>query len=268
MIKNKILAIGLAAILSVPFIGAGYFGKVYAANTDIASRLKAGGVIPAGNYKLTKKVDVTKPVSAYGVVVDASGCPSDTIAIVAKANISGITIKNPQRQGISVQKCSNVKIKDCKVTGAQFAGIEAKDDVSNITFENCQSDYNFDNVKKGENADGFGIKNGAKNITLINCSATGNSDDGYDTYTAGSNITFIKCTASNNGSGQNGDGNGFKLGPCTYKGQNGGLVTVKNCTATNNKGWGFLRNHNKVAPVQSGNIATGNKKGQFNWQLD
>lgn len=66
------------------------------------------------------------------------------------------------------------------------------------------------------------------------------------------------------------DGNGFKLGPCLYKGQDGGLVTVKDCRAINNKGVGFLRNHNKVTPIQSGNIATGNiatgnKGGNFSW---
>jgi len=71
--------------------------------------------------------------------------------------------------------------------------------------------------------------------------------------------------AQDNGRGANGDGNGFKLGPCLYKGQDGGLITVRNCRAINNKGVGFLRNHNKINPIQSGNVATGNKGGDFFW---
>lgn len=241
--------------------------KVNAA-TDIATLLVAGGTIPAGSYKLTKGVTITKDIIATGVVIDASGCPTDTIAIVAKASITGLTINSPKRQGISMQNCTGKTLKNCTVTKAQFAGIEVKNNVSNITIDGCVSNYNYDAANKGENADGFGIKNGAKNITLKNCSATGNSDDGYDTYTAGANITFTNCKATSNGGYTNGDGNGFKLGPNLYNGVDGGLVTVKNCTATNNKGWGFLRNHNKVTPVQSGNIATGNVKGQFSWILN
>ncbi|AAK79928.1 parallel beta-helix repeat protein [Clostridium acetobutylicum] len=263
--NKKILSLLTSVAIISSVASFGVQAKSVNAKGDIASKLEAGGVIPAGNYTLNRGVKVTKPISAEGVVIDASACPKGTIAIVARANISGITINNAKRQGISVQNCSGITIKNCKVTKAQFAGIEAKDNVSNVTFENCESDYNFDNANGGEDADGFGIKNGAKNITLKNCVAIGNSDDGYDTYTAGSNITFLGCRAQNNGSGKNGDGNGFKLGPCLYKNQDGGLVTVKNCTALNNKGVGFLRNHNKVAPVQSGNIASGNKGGDFKW---
>lgn len=236
--------------------------------TDIAAQLIAGGTIPAGNYKLTRGVTITKDIVANGVIIDASGCPADTIAIIAKASITGITINYPQRQGISVQSCSGKTLKECTVTHAQFSGIEIKDNVSNITLEKCTSNYNFDNAKQGENADGFGIKNGAKDITLMDCSSTGNSDDGYDCYSSGNNIKFINCKAANNGSGKNGDGNGFKLGPCSYKGIKGGFITVTNCTATGNQGWGFLRNHNTKDPVQSGNVANNNKKGQFKWALD
>lgn len=239
--------------------------KVSAKNKDIASLLKAGGTIPAGHYKLTKGVKVTKDIVANNVVIDASGCPKGTIAITAKASIKGITINYPQRQGISVQSCKGKTLENCTVTHAQFAGIEVKNNVSNITLKNCKSNDNYDDAGQGEDADGFGIKNGAHDITLIKCSANHNSDDGFDCYTSGSNITFKNCTATNNGFGKNGDGNGFKLGPCKYKNQNGGLVTVRNCKAKNNKGWGFLRNHNTVAPIHSGNTATGNKKGQFSW---
>ncbi|WP_026884015.1 right-handed parallel beta-helix repeat-containing protein [Clostridium akagii] len=269
--NKKVLSIISMVALAMSLIAVPVSAKTTvssSASTDIASKLIAGGTIPAGNYTLSKGVTVTKDVVANGVVVDASGCPSDTVAIIAKANITGITINYPQRQGISVQSCSGKTIKNCTVTHAQFAGIEAKDSVSKITFDSCISNNNYDAASDGENADGFGIKNGATNITLKNCSSTGNSDDGYDCYTAGNNITFIGCKAINNGSGGNGDGNGFKLGPCSYNGVDGGLITVTNCTATNNKGWGFLRNHNKVTPVQSGNVATGNKKGQFSWDLN
>lgn len=263
--KKKIISILSVAFLTLSL---GIAPMKINAATDIATLLEKGGTIPTGNYKLTRGVKVTKDIIANGVVIDASGCPNDTIAIVAKASITGITVNNAKRQGISVQECSGKTLKNCTVTKAQFAGIEVKNNVSNITLDGCISNNNYDPAGKGENADGFGIKNGAKNITLKNCSATGNSDDGYDTYTAGANITFTGCKAISNGSGSNGDGNGFKLGPNSYNGVEGGLITVKNCTATNNKGWGFLRNHNKVAPVQSGNTATGNKAGQFNWNLN
>lgn len=84
--------------------------KMIKSGNDIAAKLEAGGAIPAGRYKLNRGVKVTKPVSAYGVIIDASGCPSNTIAIKASASISGITINNPQRQGISVQNCSGMEM--------------------------------------------------------------------------------------------------------------------------------------------------------------
>ncbi len=261
-IVSCLASIALSILLSIPT-------TAMAANPeesyDIASLLEAGGTIPAGYYQLTRGVKVTNDVYADGVVIDASGCPKNTIAIVAKANITGITINYPQRQGISVQSCSGKTLENCTVTHAQFAGIEVKNNVSDITLRNCISNDNYDYTGEGENADGFGIKNGAYNITLINCSATGNSDDGFDCYSSGENIIFRGCTAVGNGSGTNGDGNGFKLGPCSYKGNSGGLVTVTDCTAMNNSGWGFLRNHNIVEPIQYGNTAENNRKGQFNW---
>lgn len=269
--NKKVLSIISIVALSTSLIAVPVLGKTkisYSRSSDISAKLITGGTIPAGNYTLSKGVTVTKDIIANGVIIDASKCPKNTIAIIAKANITGLTINYPQRQGISVQSCTNKTIKNCTVTHAQFAGIEVKNNVSNITLQGCSSNYNDDKVTGGENADGFGIKNGAKNITLKYCSSTGNSDDGYDCYTAGNNITFISCKAISNGGDTDGDGNGFKLGPCSYNGVNGGLVTVENCTATNNKGVGFLRNHNKVTPIQSGNIATGNKKGQFSWTLN
>ncbi|MBU3100742.1 MULTISPECIES: right-handed parallel beta-helix repeat-containing protein [Clostridium] len=262
--KNRVIAILSVLALTASISIGGVPLKANAA-TDIATLLEKGGTIPAGNYKLTRGVKVTKDIIANKVVIDASGCPNDTIAIVANASITGITINSPQRQGISIQDCSGKTLKNCTVTKAKFAGIEAKNNVSNILIEGCVSNNNYDPVNSGESADGFGIKNGAKDITLKNCSASSNSDDGYDTYTAGANITFIGCKAINSGSGGSGDGNGFKLGP---NGSSGGLITVTGCTATNNKGWGFLRNHNKVTPKQSGNIATGNLKGSFSWILN
>lgn len=264
--KKQVISILSIAVLTLS-LSIGFAPFKASAATDIATLLEKGGTIPAGNYKLKRGVTVTKDIIAKDVVIDASGCPNNTIAIVAKANITGITINNAKRQGISVQNCSGKTLTNCTVNKAQFAGIEVKNNVSDITLKGCVSNNNYDPANKGENADGFGIKNGAKNITLKNCSATGNSDDGYDTYTAGANITFIGCKAIGNGFGGNGDGNGFKLGPNLYNGVNGGLITVRDCTAADNKGWGFLRNHNKVAPIQSGNLSTGNKKGQFNWNI-
>ena len=140
--------------------------------------------------------------------------------------------------------------------------------------KNCTSHNNYDNETKGENADGFAAKLtvGYGNI-FDGCIAYRNSDDGWDLYgkqdtgTIGSVIMY-NCVAFENGYlektqeefnklfpnvnqnalesnqnsyvTQNGDGNGFKLGGSTLRGD----VFMNNCLSFNNRMHGVTDNSN------------------------
>jgi hypothetical protein len=170
--------------------------------------------------------------------------------------ISGVTIKNAGDNGICITGRNN-NITNCNISGCADAGIQIyKSTAKNNAISGCTSTKNYDEDTGGENADGFACKlsSGTGNA-FTNCTATSNSDDGYDLYNAAGAVTFSGCTASSNGKGDEGDGNGFKLGPGNY------AHSLTSCSAYNNKAWGFTRNGNTASISMSGCTGSGNGKG-------
>ena len=94
------------------------------------------------------------------------------------------------------------------IYGNQSDGIYLVGDHNIIT--NVKSFDNNSTLNGGESADGIKLAFGNENV--IRCSVTyQNSDDGVDIW--GSSGTLVEFNRSyQNGSGANGDGNGFKLG--------------------------------------------------------
>jgi hypothetical protein len=129
---------------------------------------------------------------------------------------------------------------------------------SNNLILNCDSAFNLDRAKNGENADGFGAKKkkGEGNV-IRGCRAWDNSDDGYDFYGWKSQFTLEKSFALNSAKGLSGsgsDGNGFKLGSAGGDG-NHKLVS---CFATGNKAKGFTRNNGAESSCSGGCGSWGN----------
>ena len=91
---------------------------------------------------------------------------------------------------------------------------------------------NYDPGDSGHHADGVSISSGTVNI-LRGCLFYENSDDGLDTWESSGN-TIENCVAYDNGY-DDGDGNGFKLGP-------GGNNYVTKCISFTNGTTGFTNN--------------------------
>ena len=131
------------------------------------------------------------------------------------------------------------------------------------TVINCDAYRNADPATDYENADGFSCKCYAgKGNFFYGCRAWENADDGWDCFETEYDIVIENCWAWHNGDPSlwgftsfNGDGNGFKLGGdgkvcpiiakncigfnCFSGGKaftdnnNGGLLTILNCTGWN-----------------------------------
>ena len=134
--------------------------------------------------------------------------------------------------------------------------------------------------EKGGNADGFSIKHGPTNITLIDTHAHHNSDDGYDFWGAGNEdiwsslgktkkdpiIRIFYSSALKNGKhpiGINGDGQGFKLGANSgkkYKTKDYGARLIYGSASCLNKHRGFDKNVSKAKMILLGNDSKKNKK--------
>lgn len=130
-------------------------------------------------------------------------------------------------------------------------------------------------TKKGGNADGFQIKYGSADITLIDTHAHHNSDDGYDFWKAGRNsnnpvIRIFYSSANYNGkhpTKSNGDGNGYKFGSSDTaqknRGKDWGPRLIYGSVACGNKMNGFDRNNSSAKIFSYNNQAKKNRKKNF-----
>ena len=132
--------------------------------------------------------------------------------------------------------------------------------------------------EKGGNADGFSIKEGPTNITLIDTHAHHNSDDGYDFWEAGNKtiwdrlgkskkdpvIRVFYSSALFNGKHpfkNNGDGQGFKLGGnLKLKARDYGARLVYGSASCFNKHRGFDKNVSRAKMILLGNDSRKNKE--------
>ena len=102
----------------------------------------------------------------------------------------------------------------------------------NVVFRNCDSHDNFDPQNKGQHADGINMTGPAENGLIEGCRAWNNGDDGFDLWVS-ENHTVRYCWSWNNGLGEQGNGNGFKLG-ASPSGAGGGHL-VHHCVSYGNK---------------------------------
>jgi hypothetical protein len=124
-----------------------------------------------------------------------------------------------------------------------------------VTYKNCDAYLCADpNSSNGawENANGFGVTGGVNqntsdNITFDGCRSWHNADDGFDFYGVDAYITVKNCWSFWNAYSASfvheGNGQGFKLGPCfttTYNNTVRRVIT--NCISAGNYYHGFDQN--------------------------
>jgi len=127
---------------------------------------------------------------------------------------------------------------------------------TNVVVRSCDSHHNAGG--SGENADGFN-GTGSNNCLFENCRAWANADDGWDLW-QGTDHTLRNCWAWNNGSGSEGDGNGFKLGNPDSA---GGGHRVERCIAFNNNRHGFTWNRAENGIEMYNNTSVGNERHNY-----
>ncbi|SFD21240.1 Right handed beta helix region [Chitinophaga sp. CF118] len=223
----------------------------------------------SGTIKLTSTLQCLKSgtssakINFTGGTLDCSGITSADWGVKVNGsywNITNMTIKNAPDCGLVFQTGGNNYVNNVKTTGNKDTGIQVYNGAYNVSVNNCTSSGNNDSQNAGENADGFACKlSGGSGNQFNGCTATSNADDGFDLYGQQYPVKITGSTANSNGIGANGDGNGFKLG-------SSGLSvahTITSCSASNNKpGWGFTRNGNAKGVIKySGLTGSGNGAG-------
>lgn len=231
----------------------------------IESQIEAGGTIPAGTYRITRKIVISKSgltITANDVIIDARSLTSnsgsgDAITITGSNNhLIGISVTKAGHNGICITGKANT-VENCKTYANGNTGLNLKSGAGDNLITGCISYDNYDYDKLGEDADGFGVKAGsASGNRFVNCESYNNSDDGWDFWDNQYGVRLENCYAHNNGAGLNGDGNGFKLGNTSTSANH----YLLNCTAKYNRACGFTQNGNRGTNTYINCISIGNGK--------
>lgn len=234
------------------------------------SSANPGDVIKiSGTINLTKTLQLTRSgtssakINFTGGVLNCSGQPAGSWGVKVNGsywNITNMTIKNAPDCGLVFQLGGYNYVYNVTTSGNKDSGLQIYNGSHHNSINYCNSFDNYDSQNGGENADGFACKLSAGQGNIFDhCTATHNSDDGWDLYGQPYSVTIRYCTAKNNGYGSNGDGNGFKFGSA---GQNV-PHTATNCTANNNKAWGYDGNGNVGHITRTSSGGSGNGAGLF-----
>jgi hypothetical protein len=256
----------------------GSLSNVAAVNTTVTTEsalktavanAKGGDIITiSGTINLTSTLQLlnsgtsSAKINITGGTLNGSGVSSGWVVKCNGSywNITNMTIKNGPDAGLVFQSGGFNYVSNVTATGNHDSGIQIYNGSHDNNVVSCKSNENYDTQNAGENADGFACKlSGGSGNKFTSCVANHNSDDGWDLYGQPYTVQILSCTSTNHGYGANGDGNGFKLGSA---GQNV-PHTVTNCTANNNKAWGYDGNGNTGHITITGSGGSGNGSGLF-----
>ena len=249
-------------------------------------------VLDAGEYNIDETIKVRNGailVGKEGVIINSSKV--DNAFIINSGSIKNLTIYNAQQVGVMVEKEAtvyNVVIKNTGVDspnnsrgyGVYSTGLNSNSNciVSVEAFNGYNEIANSKVTSKGGNADGFGVKFGAHDITFIDTHGHHNSDDGYDFWKAGNEapiepkkptIRIFYSSANLNGKNPltpNGDGGGFKFGSKNKSSKpqrDRGLRLIYGSVACYNKYIGFDRNGSPMKVIGKNLSARGNGNKGF-----
>ncbi|MGF7235620.1 MAG: right-handed parallel beta-helix repeat-containing protein [Frankia sp.] len=272
---------GAAGTLAAPFATVQHAVSVAQPGSVIA--LRAGVYQPTAKIGITVSGTAAKPITltSYGsehAVLDGSKLSSGDKLIITKGSywdFDRLELRNSPQQALYAQSVTHtvfrrLDIHDNHNTGLDLTGAGASDNL----IENIDSHGNHDDVTKGQNADGIGIKfgSGAGNV-VRDVRVFDNADDGIDLWEFSSPVTIEGSWSYGNGvnrwniSGFEGNGNGFKLGG----GSSGSIPSVghvvQNNASWDNTGTGFTENGNP-GPLQiSSDTAYANGSAGFYFKL-
>jgi len=234
-------------IYSVPSTGFKIYGKVATANQPIIIESYPGelAIIDGKNRTPQDVINGTHPTG------DGLKLSYGTEYVFLRK----LEIKNMAKEGIYIGSSHNV-VEGCNVHDNHRSGINIVDDTNayttpyvngwniikdNIVHDNSDADIiGILGYKDGDNADGITINSGIKNQIYHNESYH-NSDDGYDSWRSDGTI-FEYNISHDNGLGNNGNGNGFKLGGTIPLGYDSGLFTIaRHCISYNERAAGFVQ---------------------------
>jgi len=148
--------------------------------------------------------------------------------------IRGIEIRESPQKGLLIIGGDHIRVENVVSHDNHGTGFQVTDYGTFNTFSKVASYNNYEPWANGGNSDGIACSSGG-NTTIRDSVFYTNSDDGIDLWECTHN-TVTRTISYHNGYGpEQGNGDGFKLGP-------GGLNTVINCIAYNNRKRGFFWN--------------------------
>ena len=245
--------------------------------------------LKSGNYKINNPITLSDNVlvGEKNVFIDASNSTRGVIMTGGPNILANLRIDHAKDIGVEVYSknsliyrvvASNTGVKSNTTTAGHGFSVQGW---GNKEFDNYSlcivsaeafNGYNVNGgsktTKNGGNADGFQIKYGASDVTLIDTHAHHNSDDGYDFWKGGLEsenpaIRIFYSSANSNGK-RNGDGNGFKFGSSNNyqkdRGKDAGDRFIYGSVACKNRAKGFDRNKSPTKIISLGNQARGNKE--------
>jgi len=190
--------------------------------------------------------------------------------------LRNLEITRVDKHGVQI-KTSNNRVEGCTLHDNHLCGVHlmssynAKNDnytngnnivQNNIIYNNSDAGITGGNYNDGDNADGIAISSG-KNNKILNNTVSANSDDGIDVWQSDTSEIAYNLVYDN-GRGENGNGNGIKLG---------GYIGKSNCKGVRayahhnisyqNKSIGFDLNAGKNVRIEY-NTSYKNKIGYSN----
>lgn len=162
---------------------------------------------------------LNSPTQDSGIKVDGS-----------HVTVRGFEISDSGYKGIYASQADGCVFEDLNVHHCNVWGI-MNNGSANVTFRNCDSHHNFDPQNEGQHSDGINMTGPARNGLIEGCRAWNNGDDGYDFWVSEDHVVRY-CWSWNNGRGDQGNGNGFKLG--SSENNAGGGHLVHNCVSFGN----------------------------------
>lgn len=158
---------------------------------------------------------------------------------VSHVTVENLTVRDSAHLGIQLTgDSSNNVFRAITVTHNNLVGFGLYNGVTENRLEQIEATHNYDRQNGGSDADGIQIANSDFN-TVVDAALYENGDDGLDLWES-RNTSVERTISYRNGRGEQGDGNGFKLGG--GDGDGGGGQRIYRCVAFANRQFGFNSN--------------------------
>jgi Ca2+-binding RTX toxin-like protein len=162
--------------------------KLAAGSSNVEGVLRTA----SGATQVDGKIKTTSNVTIQDLTIDGAGMPSTT---KDPGNVYGFYC-GPRPGTAAVD--DNIKLENVSVKNCSGYGFDPHEQTTNLSMINCNAENNFD---------GFTID--FCSGILENCTATGNARHGFNIVTGSHDLTLKNCSASGNGTISSSDGSGL-----------------------------------------------------------